>query len=112
MIKSMRRLVLLALIAGVALSVEADAAPDNPTFYRNVLPLLQKHCQDCHRPGGDNVSGMIAPMSLVSYADVRPWAKSIKKAVAARAMPPWGGVPCSSASRNGSAPFSPRSRRQ
>ncbi len=60
------------------------------TFHRDIVPIFQKNCQECHRPGGPEISGMIAPMSLVSYEDARPWAKSIRKAVASRAMPPWG----------------------
>ena len=58
-------------------------AAAQPTFYKDVLPILQKHCQECHR------SGEVAPMSLLSYQQVRPWAKSIKSAVLARKMPPW-----------------------
>ena len=60
------------------------------TFHRDVEPLLQRHCQECHRPGGPEISGMIAPMSLVDYTEVRPWARSIARAVEAREMPPWG----------------------
>src|SRR5262249_15009709 len=54
-----------------------------PTFARDVAPIFQKACQTCHHPGTS------APMSLVSYEDVRPWARSIKQRVAARDMPPW-----------------------
>src|SRR5262249_2282253 len=54
-----------------------------PTFSKDVLPILQKNCQSCHRPGE------VAPFSLLSYADARPWAKAIKTAVASRKMPPW-----------------------
>jgi len=53
------------------------------TFNKNVLPIFQKHCQGCHRPGE------VAPMSLLTYRDARPWAKAIKAAVATRRMPPW-----------------------
>jgi hypothetical protein len=53
------------------------------TFYKDVLPILQNRCQECHRPGE------IAPMSLLTYADTRPWAKSIREAVVTRKMPPW-----------------------
>src|SRR3989441_5352518 len=53
------------------------------TFNKQVLPILQKNCQACHRPGE------IAPMSFLTYQDVRPWAKAIKTAVAGRQMPPW-----------------------
>jgi hypothetical protein len=54
-----------------------------PTFNKDVLPILQKNCQTCHRPGE------VAPMSLLTYTDARPWAKAIKAATATRVMPPW-----------------------
>jgi hypothetical protein len=53
------------------------------TFAKDVAPILQNHCQECHRPGA------IAPMSLLTYEDVRPWARSIKTKVSDRLMPPW-----------------------
>ena len=53
------------------------------TFHRDVEPLLQRHCQNCHRAGG------MAPMPLTTYAETRPWAKSIRARVAQRTMPPW-----------------------
>ncbi|MBA0085533.1 MAG: hypothetical protein HRJ53_11100, partial [Acidobacteria bacterium Pan2503] len=61
------------------------AAADSPsvTFNKDVLPILQKNCQTCHRPGE------VAPMSFLTYKDVRPWAKAMKTAVALRKMPPW-----------------------
>lgn len=61
------------------------AAPNTstPTFNKDILPILQKNCQGCHRPGE------VAPMSLLSYKDARPWAKAIKSAVVSQAMPPW-----------------------
>src|SRR4029078_13652965 len=67
------------------LSVLATAvAADTPvTFHKDVLPILQKNCQSCHRPG------QIAPMSFLSYESTRPWAKAMKTAVATRKMPPW-----------------------
>ena len=58
-------------------------APQSPTFHKDVLPILQKNCQSCHRPG------QIAPMPLLTYEQVRPWAKAIKAKVVARDMPPW-----------------------
>ncbi len=54
-----------------------------PTFHKDVEPLLQKHCQGCHRPGE------AAPFSLLTYKDSRPWAKAIRAAVTTRKMPPW-----------------------
>jgi len=71
------RLASILLVATIAFA----ASP--PTFNRDVLPILQKHCQVCHRPGE------IAPMPLLSYQDARPWAKAIKAQVATRKMPPW-----------------------
>ena len=53
------------------------------TFHRDVEPVLQKRCQGCHRPG------QVAPMSLLTYQDTRPWAKAMKAAVVQRKMPPW-----------------------
>ena len=70
-------------------AAKADPAKD-VTFHRDVLPILQRRCQDCHRPGGPEVSGMKAPMSLVEYGEARAWAKSIREVVAMREMPPWG----------------------
>jgi len=67
-----------------------DAAPSGaPTFYKDVLPILQTNCQVCHRPSGANMGGMVAPMAFTSYAEVRPWAKSIALQVSQRTMPPW-----------------------
>src|SRR5262245_13774365 len=53
------------------------------TFSKDVLPILQKSCQSCHRPGE------VAPFSLMDYQSARPYARAIKKAVASRQMPPW-----------------------
>ena len=53
------------------------------TSYRDIHPILQQHCQECHRAGD------IGPMPLGSYAQVRPWAKAIKEAVLSKKMPPW-----------------------
>ena len=53
------------------------------TFYKDVLPVLQKNCQSCHRPG------QIAPMSFLTYNSARPWAKAMKAAVVTQKMPPW-----------------------
>jgi hypothetical protein len=63
------------------LAAVANAAP--PTFYKDVFPILQNRCQNCHR------AGEAAPMPLMTYAEARPWAKSIKAAVLAKKMPPW-----------------------
>jgi hypothetical protein len=66
-----------------ALAVAADTGKPTPTFAKDVAPLLQEKCQECHRPG------TAAPMSLVSYEETRPWAKSIRQRVITRNMPPW-----------------------
>jgi hypothetical protein len=71
---------------GCLIGVAAAAAPNTSatvTFNKDVLPILQKNCQQCHRPGE------VAPMSLLNYTDARPWAKAIKAAVATQKMPPW-----------------------
>ncbi len=69
------------------------AQAESPTFERDVLPIMQEKCQSCHRPFGANMSGMIAPMSLMSYKEVRPWAKAIAKVVEVGDMPPWHAAP-------------------
>src|SRR5271170_2349271 len=55
----------------------------SPTFYKDVLPILQNKCQSCHR------SGEAAPMPLVSYEQTRPWARKMADAVEMKMMPPW-----------------------
>lgn len=78
---------LLAALASSGSSAQSPASPaasaSIPTFTRDVLPVLQKACQSCHRPNA------MAPMSLVTYEEVRPWARLIKQRVSERAMPPW-----------------------
>jgi len=66
----------LILIAGIA-------AAQTPTFTKDVAPILYKNCVICHRAGD------IAPMSLMSYKEARPWAKSIRAQIATGKMPPW-----------------------
>jgi len=62
----------------------ADVSSNQPvTFAKDIAPILQAKCQNCHR------AGQMAPMSLVSYEEVRPWAKAIKQRVLTRQMPPW-----------------------
>ncbi len=72
-----------------ALSLSA-AANDTPTFYRDTLPILQENCVVCHQINGPKVGGITAPMSLATYAEVRPWAPLIRRAVESGYMPPWG----------------------
>jgi hypothetical protein len=77
------------IAASSTVSAATGDAPASPTFTRDVLPILQRSCQDCHRPEGLNLGGMVAPMSLVTYDEARPWAKSIAQKVKAKEMPPW-----------------------
>jgi hypothetical protein len=70
---------ILFLFASTALL----AASKEVTFHKDVAPVLQARCQECHRPGE------AAPFSLLTYKDARPWAKAIKTAVVSRKMPPW-----------------------
>ena len=74
-----------ALTIGAALVTGTPAlAADGPvTFTKDVAPILQNKCQSCHQPNS------IAPMSLITYQDARPWARSIKDRVSRRHMPPW-----------------------
>ena len=64
------------------------ASAAGPTYYKDVFPILQEKCQECHR------RGEIAPMPLGTYGQVRPWAKGIRDAVLKRTMPPWFADPC------------------
>src|SRR4026207_781911 len=74
----------LGATAASAASQSRTSAADEPvTFNKHVLPILQKNCQSCHRPG------QIAPMSLMTYEQARPWARAIRAKVVAREMPPW-----------------------
>jgi mono/diheme cytochrome c family protein len=86
----------LSVMAGVAsaqLGAQAAKPPQPtttssaPTFSKDVAPIFFKNCTNCHRPGE------IAPMSLLTYKDARPWAKSIETQVAKGAMPPWHADP-------------------
>ena len=61
----------------------AQSASAAPTFNQDVAPIIFRHCAECHRPN------QIAPMSLLSYQEVRPWAKGIRAKVHSRQMPPW-----------------------
>jgi len=66
-------------------TVEPPSA--QPTFTKDIAAIMFNHCAQCHRPGE------VAPMSLLSYEDVRPWARAIKNKVVSREMPPWGADP-------------------
>jgi len=73
-------------IAGLLMAtsaVAASTASTSVTFNKDVLPILEKNCQVCHRPGE------IGPMPFLTYENTRPWAKAIKASVLSRKMPPW-----------------------
>jgi len=71
------------IVVGLMLTLMTVAQAEPVTFTKDVAPILQRSCQNCHRPGA------IAPMSLLTYDDVRPWARAIKEKVSKRQMPPW-----------------------
>jgi len=77
------RIGFFALVVMGTAAMAADTSSPTVTFNKDILPILQRNCQTCHRPG------QIAPMSFLSYQSTRPWAKAMKAAVAARKMPPW-----------------------
>ncbi|MBI4519993.1 MAG: thiol-disulfide isomerase [Gemmatimonadetes bacterium] len=90
-----RRLVAVAGVAGALLFL-VEVRAQGPTvsrdgrevtFSRDVAPILYENCVSCHRPGE------IAPMSLVTYQQARPWARSIRQEVLQRRMPPWKADP-------------------
>lgn len=72
-----------SVFGSLLLAVAVQSAASSVTFNKDVLPILQKNCQGCHRPG------QIAPMSLLSYKDARPWARAMKNVVVTKTMPPW-----------------------
>src|SRR5437588_770743 len=77
------RLVSFGVVLGMAAPVLAADTPAKPvTFSKDVAPIFQAKCQQCHQPNS------IAPMSLITYQDARPWARSIKERVASHQMPP------------------------
>ena len=71
------------LIAVVLFPAMAEAQSSTPSFAKDVAPILYSRCATCHRPGE------VAPMSLMSYTEVRPWVRAIKAKVVSRQMPPW-----------------------
>src|SRR5439155_8475839 len=76
------------LVVAAAAVADVRTAPSSvPTFAKDVAPIIFNRCASCHR------AGEVAPMTLLSYEDVRPWAKVIRNKVASREMPPWGADP-------------------
>jgi hypothetical protein len=70
-------------MGAVLLLAAPAAAAETPTFSKDVAPILQAKCQACHQPNS------IAPMSLMTYQEARPWARSMRERVSSRQMPPW-----------------------
>ncbi|MGH9854105.1 MAG: c-type cytochrome, partial [Blastocatellia bacterium] len=94
----MKRTLFIAPIALTILAVAFFVSPSSSaggltkskaavTFNKDVAPILFKNCAECHRPGE------AAPMSLLSYKETRPWARSIREKVVSREMPPWHADP-------------------
>ena len=84
----MRIAALLAIFSAAMFVLQAPETKHTqktspPTFYRDIVPILQDHCQSCHRPGE------VAPMPLVTYEETRPWANAMANAVETKMMPPW-----------------------
>ena len=77
--------VLAAALAVTLVATSPAGAADAPTFTRDVAPIFFENCVQCHR------TGEVAPMSLMTYREARPWARSIARAVENRDMPPWSG---------------------
>ena len=73
---------LAASVLLAATAMAADVADGRVTYNRDVLPIFEKNCMGCHRPG------QIAPMSFLTYETTRPWAAQIKAVVSAKKMPP------------------------
>ena len=77
----------VGIVAGLVAHPSSAAAAAGPTFTKDVAPIVFDKCVSCHRPGE------VAPMSLLTYEEVRPWAKAIEAKVKSGEMPPWGADP-------------------
>jgi len=73
----------LFLVSAFAFAADSTKPVADATFSKDIAPILERSCQNCHR------AGSIAPMALLTYKDARPWARSIKEKVVRREMPPW-----------------------
>src|SRR5256885_17245067 len=81
---------IVAILLGLAAIARVDAhkpVTSKYTFSEDVYPIVREHCGSCHVTGG------IAPMSLMTYEDARPWAESIRLELTGGPMPPWYGDP-------------------
>ncbi len=76
-----------SVLAGSPVPGAAQPAEETVTFNENVAPIFHESCTTCRRPG------QVAPMSLLTYEDARPWARAIRQKVLEREMPPWGADP-------------------
>lgn len=83
----MLQFLVVSLIASSMAFAADTSSPSSVTFNKDVLPILQKNCQSCHRPG------QVAPMSFLTYQSTRAWAKAMKAAVISGKMPPWNADP-------------------
>lgn len=76
-------LVAIVLAGPPAVSAGQSDPARQVTFAKDIAPILQRSCENCHRQNG------VAPMSLSTYEEVRPWVRAIKRKTSAREMPPW-----------------------
>ena len=74
---------IVAFVASSGPTAQSGVSAGDVTFTKDIAPILQRSCQRCHNSSG------VAPMPLVTYEDVRPWARAIKNKVTSRLMPPW-----------------------
>ncbi|MEC7769506.1 MAG: hypothetical protein VX471_09515, partial [Acidobacteriota bacterium] len=72
-----------AVLSALASAASAQSSDQSITYTRDVAPIFQEKCEACHREGS------MAPMSLVTYRETRPWARRIKAVIESREMPPW-----------------------
>ena len=79
----MNKFSILFLLSALAFAADSTKPVADATFSKDIAPILERSCQNCHR------AGSIAPMALLTYKDARPWARSIKEKVVRREMPPW-----------------------
>src|SRR5947209_13558438 len=91
---SLTTVVALLFVAMASFDHASASGPAAVTFAKDVAPIFFSKCATCHRPGE------IAPMSLMTYKDARPWARSIKEKVVNRDMPPWHADPQHGAFKN------------
>jgi hypothetical protein len=81
--KSFLAISVFTVSAGLMAADVSSSAARPVTFAKDVAPILQERCQECHH------AGAMAPMSLVTYEETRPWARAMKDRVVKRQMPPW-----------------------